>query len=162
MIGYQEDNGGGAWTHLRVIRAGTPVVNGARAEVPVVERHLHRSGGAPNVTLHDVIQLEYVNGRWTIAKLGYAFYEAIGAYQSRERDVPARYPPVRVPAGVHPPSAALRSDGTVVVWGSYFTGVAYVPATPILGLSNVIAIAAGSDHDLALLGHALGNAGSGP
>lgn len=38
-------------------------------------------------------------------------------------------------------------------WGRYFNGNGtYLPAIPIPGLSNVVVIAAGSDHDLALLG----------
>lgn len=41
---------------------------------------------------------------------------------------------------------ALKSDGTVVAWGSNFNGQATVPA----GLSGVIAVAAGGDHSLAL------------
>jgi hypothetical protein len=41
-------------------------------------------------------------------------------------------------------SLALKSDGTVVVWGEG------EPVTPLAGLSNVIAIAGGSDHALAV------------
>lgn len=41
---------------------------------------------------------------------------------------------------------ALRNDGTVVGWGYNNYG----PATPPIGLSNVIAIAAGQNHSLAL------------
>lgn len=48
-------------------------------------------------------------------------------------------------------SLALKSDGTVVAWGTIgggpFKTNAYVP----LGLSNVVAISAGFDHDIALL-----------
>ncbi len=46
--------------------------------------------------------------------------------------------------GTH--SLALRSDGTVVAWGRYQSGQTNVPA----GLSNVVAIAAGSAFSLAL------------
>jgi hypothetical protein len=48
-------------------------------------------------------------------------------------------------------STALRADGTVVNWGKYFTGQGYVTPVMPAGLTNVHAIAAGSDHDLALL-----------
>ena len=43
-------------------------------------------------------------------------------------------------------SLALKSDGTVVGWGSYGSG----QATPPAGLSDVVAIAAGGFHGLAL------------
>ena len=43
-------------------------------------------------------------------------------------------------------SLALRSDGTVVAWGSDYFGQARVPA----GLTGVTAIAAGGSHSLAL------------
>jgi alpha-tubulin suppressor-like RCC1 family protein len=44
-------------------------------------------------------------------------------------------------------SLALKSDGTVVVWGSsYLSGQGTVPAD----LNNVIALAAGEGHSLAL------------
>ena len=46
---------------------------------------------------------------------------------------------------------ALRADGTVVAWGSPIAGRTNVPA----GLTNVVAIAAGSDHSLALVGKGL-------
>ena len=45
-------------------------------------------------------------------------------------------------------SLALREDGTVVAWGASPAGVTNVP----LGLSNVVAIAAGRDFSLALVG----------
>jgi hypothetical protein len=49
---------------------------------------------------------------------------------------------------------ALRADGTVVSWGKYFITSGYQTATNKTGLQNVVAIASGSDHDLALIGHA--------
>jgi hypothetical protein len=51
-------------------------------------------------------------------------------------------------------STALRADGTVVAWGRYYTGGGYILPVVPAGLTNVLAIAAGSDHDLALLGEA--------
>jgi parallel beta-helix repeat protein len=48
-------------------------------------------------------------------------------------------------------STALRSDRTVVVWGSYYIGTAFVVPFVPANLTNVLAIASGSDHDLALL-----------
>jgi alpha-tubulin suppressor-like RCC1 family protein len=41
---------------------------------------------------------------------------------------------------------ALKSDGTVVAWGSNYKGQTTVPS----GLSGVTAIAAGGDHTVAL------------
>src|SRR5262249_29890284 len=49
--------------------------------------------------------------------------------------------------------SALRSDGTVVVWGKYYTGSAYLTPVVPAGLTNALAIAAGSDHDLAFFGN---------
>ena len=49
--------------------------------------------------------------------------------------------------GDHPASFGLKKNGTVVVWGSEST---YGDATPPAGLSNVVAIAAGRGHTLAL------------
>ncbi len=43
-------------------------------------------------------------------------------------------------------SVALKSDGTVVVWGDNTYGQRNVPA----GLTNVVAIASGGNHVLAL------------
>jgi hypothetical protein len=43
-------------------------------------------------------------------------------------------------------SLALKADGTVTVWGDNYYGETNVPA----GLSNVVAIAGGYEHDLAL------------
>ncbi len=40
----------------------------------------------------------------------------------------------------------------VVDWGSYYNEVAFFPAATPAGLTNAVAIAAGSDHDLALFG----------
>ena len=50
-------------------------------------------------------------------------------------------------------SYALRADGTVVDWGAYYTGGGFIPAVALPRLLNVVMIAAGSDHDLAMLGH---------
>jgi len=54
---------------------------------------------------------------------------------------------------------ALRADGTVVDWGSYANdqdpnAVTFFPAAAPVGLTNVVAAAPGSDHDLALVGAA--------
>jgi alpha-tubulin suppressor-like RCC1 family protein len=51
------------------------------------------------------------------------------------------------PGGYHTRGIALRSDGTVANWGGESD---YKDATPPVGLSNVVAIAAGDDHTLAL------------
>jgi alpha-tubulin suppressor-like RCC1 family protein len=45
---------------------------------------------------------------------------------------------------------ALKPDGTVKVWGSYFDGSNYYPAAAPSDLSNAVAIAAGNYHALAL------------
>lgn len=51
---------------------------------------------------------------------------------------------------------ALKSDGTVVTWGSYFNdyspwgGYELAPASGLLEYSNIVVLAAGSNHDLAL------------
>jgi hypothetical protein len=47
---------------------------------------------------------------------------------------------------------ALESDGTVVAWGSYYSSSGYVPMTVPTGLTNVLAISAGINHCLALVG----------
>ena len=48
-------------------------------------------------------------------------------------------------------SLALRADGTVAAWGSYYNGLAgYIPMTTLWGLSNVVAVAAGNSLSLAL------------
>jgi alpha-tubulin suppressor-like RCC1 family protein len=52
---------------------------------------------------------------------------------------------VAISAGGHY-SLALKSDGTVVAWGSDSANQCKIPE----GLSNVIAIAAGGNHNLAL------------
>jgi hypothetical protein len=49
-------------------------------------------------------------------------------------------------------SQALRANGTVVAWGHYFNGSATVPITVPAGLSNVVQIASGYSHNLALIG----------
>jgi len=49
-------------------------------------------------------------------------------------------------------SIALKSDGTIVDWGSYASGSSFVPAIALSALKNVVAIAPGSDHDLAIVG----------
>ena len=56
-------------------------------------------------------------------------------------------------AGNGPESLALKADGTVAVWGKYYTGTTYNPATTPAGLANLQAIAAGSDHDLGFFGN---------
>ncbi|MBI5383402.1 MAG: immunoglobulin domain-containing protein [Verrucomicrobia bacterium] len=55
--------------------------------------------------------------------------------------------------GLSSHSLALRSNGTVVEWGDYFDDLLWtnLPAAPPPGLSNVMAIACGTDHSLALL-----------
>jgi len=45
---------------------------------------------------------------------------------------------------------ALKADGTVVAWGTYWNGTTNVPATVPAGLTNVVAIACGASHSLAL------------
>jgi alpha-tubulin suppressor-like RCC1 family protein len=50
--------------------------------------------------------------------------------------------------GIH--SLALKSDGTVIAWGTTWNGAAYVPEAAPVGLSNVVAIAAGTYHSVAL------------
>jgi alpha-tubulin suppressor-like RCC1 family protein len=47
-------------------------------------------------------------------------------------------------------SLALKSDGTIAVWGEYYNGSTYVPMFVPVGLSNVVAIAGGGSHNLAL------------
>ena len=54
---------------------------------------------------------------------------------------------VAMAAGINH-NVALRSNGTVVAWGSNSLGQTNVP----VGLSNVVAVAAGLNHSLALLG----------
>jgi alpha-tubulin suppressor-like RCC1 family protein len=46
--------------------------------------------------------------------------------------------------------ATVHAAPEVVAWGTYYNGSAYVPMTVPSGLSNVVAIAAGSRHGLAL------------
>jgi hypothetical protein len=46
----------------------------------------------------------------------------------------------------------LRKDGTVFVWGTYWNGSGYVPMPVPAGLTNVLAISAGTSHCLALVG----------
>ena len=46
-------------------------------------------------------------------------------------------------------SLALRSEGTLIAWGSYHNGNTYVRTVPE-GLSNVVAIALVGSHSLAL------------
>lgn len=53
----------------------------------------------------------------------------------------------QVAAGSHH-NVALRSDGTVIAWGSNWTGQADVPE----GLTDVVQVAAGSKHTVALRG----------
>ncbi len=45
---------------------------------------------------------------------------------------------------------ALKADGNVVTWGSWYNGTDFVPATVPADLTNVVAVACGSDHSLAL------------
>ena len=49
---------------------------------------------------------------------------------------------------------ALKSDGTVVAWGAGATGTGSIPhygqALVPIGLSNVVAVAAGGNHSVAL------------
>ena len=49
-------------------------------------------------------------------------------------------------AAGHAHSLALKTDGTVVGWGSVIDGQTTIPG----GLSNIVAIAAGGAHSLAL------------
>ncbi len=47
-------------------------------------------------------------------------------------------------------SLALKADGTVAVWGSYYNGSQYVPMFVPAGLNNVVAVAGRGSHNLAL------------
>jgi alpha-tubulin suppressor-like RCC1 family protein/sugar lactone lactonase YvrE len=66
-----------------------------------------------------------------------------------DTSVPASLINVVAIAAKYDHSLALKSDGTVVAWGSDSFGQSDVPA----GLTNVVAIAVGDYHDLALLGN---------
>lgn len=56
---------------------------------------------------------------------------------------------VAVAGGEHAPcSLALRADGKIVVWGSNDPGLTQIPSL----LSNVVALAAGAEHCLAVVG----------
>src|SRR5688572_5759078 len=65
-----------------------------------------------------------------------------------QTDVPAGLDGVVAVAAGSNHSIVLRADGIVVGWGELTIGDISVPATPVEGLTNVVAVSAGADFDL--------------
>jgi hypothetical protein len=114
LIGYQEDNGSGAWTHAEVLRVGTVRITGDRAEVPVVEHNIHKQGGGTNDTISDLIHLTSSGGRWKVSKVGGVFYSATSFGPPDDAlDPPGDPAIVGKPSQLPPPRVACEPMTTV-------------------------------------------------
>ena len=85
---------------------------------------------------------EHTVVRWGTLALNLGCYDDLGP----ALDPPAGLTDVVAVAAGGRHALALRSDGTVVGWGSDAAG----SATPPVGLADVVAVSAGQDHSLAL------------
>jgi alpha-tubulin suppressor-like RCC1 family protein len=77
---------------------------------------------------------------------------AWGRSDRGQTNIPAGLAKVAAIAAGEYHGLALKADGTLAAWGQHRNGRTFLPVTLPEEATNVVAIAAGADHDLALVG----------